>query len=92
MNNILIQSPTEKKSNTWLNCTIKSVSFNNVTNSGVIRVTGVVKSDLVETPIHLKDVEKLLQGEIVESLHKYFKVQVLNETVLNTLKTFYYGK
>lgn len=92
MANILIQSPTEKKDNSWLNCTIKSVSFNNVTNSGTIRVTGIVKTNLVETPIHLKDIEKLLRGEVVESLHKYFKVQVLNETALNTLKTFYYGK
>lgn len=92
MTNILIQTPNEAQKNEWLVCTVQSVAFNQNTNSGTITVKGIVKSNLVSTPIAITDVEALLKQEIVMSKHKHYKLQVINESCLNTLKTFYYGK
>lgn len=92
MASINIQTPNEAQKNEWLVCTIQSVSFNNNSNSGTITVKGIVKSNLVATPIVIEDIESLLKQEIVKSKHGHYKIHVLNESCLNTLKTLYYGK
>jgi len=92
MTNILIQTPNEAQKNEWLVCTVQSVSFNNNSNSGTITVKGIVKSNLVATPIVIDDMEALLNQQIVKSKHGHYKIHILNESCLNTLKTFYYGK
>ena len=92
MTYINIQTPNEAQKNEWLVCTVQSVSFNNNSNSGTITVKGIVKSNLVATPIVIENIEALLNQEIVKSKHGHYKIHVLNESCLNTLKTLYYGK
>jgi len=92
MTSILIQTPNEAKNNQWLVCTVISTSFYPEKNYGIIRVKGIVKSNYVSTPIEVTDVESLLKQDIVMSKHKHYKLKVINETDLNTLKTLYYGK
>lgn len=92
MANILIQTPNEAKNNDWLVCPIQSVSFSRNIKIGTITVKGVVKSQFVNTPIVIHDIEALLRQEIVKSLKGYYKLKIINEADLITLKTLYYGK
>ena len=92
MTYINIQTPNEAKNNVWLVCPIQSVSFSQNINSGTITVKGVVKSVFVSTPICIPDMESLLRQEIVKSKHGHYKLKIIDETDLNTLKTLYYGK
>lgn len=92
MASINIQTPNEAQKNEWLVCTVQSVSLNNNSNSGTITVKGIVKSNLVATPIVIENIEALLNQEIVKSKHGHYKIHILNESCLNTLKTLYYGK
>lgn len=76
MNFISIQTPNEHKKNEWKVCQIIKLEVNQFKNKGVINVKGVARSNSVTTLITVPDFNTLLKGEIIDSLHGYFKLKL----------------
>ncbi len=70
---IQIQTPNEKNE-VWLQCQIIKLEVNQFKNSGSIHVKGIAKTQNVNTIIVINDFKSLIDGEIVTSLHGYFKL------------------
>jgi len=75
MNFISIQTPNEAKDN-WKVCSIIKVEVNQYKNSGSISVKGIARSNSVTTAIKISDFNSLFKGEVINSLHGYFRIKL----------------
>lgn len=79
MNFISIQTPNEPK-DIWKVCQIIKLEVNQFKNNGSIHVKGIARSNSVTTLITVNDFSGLLKGEVINSLHGYFKLKLESET------------
>lgn len=76
MNFISIQTPNEHKNNEWKVCHIIKLEVNQFKNNGSIHVKGIAKSNSVTTSISIPDFNSLFKGDVIDSLHGYFKLKL----------------
>lgn len=76
MSKILIRTPKQGLEE-WLECDVHSCNSTHIHNKCTIRVKGIHPKNNVVTPIEIDNIASLLSGEVVTSLHGYFKIKLM---------------